>query len=114
TNDAARQYYQGIAQNIISRRSELGLFTNFNQVTSAPGVTPGDSAALRDKTYLGVFNVLNQESVGPQVGKELQGKAIWAVVLSTLAMGAYLWFRFDLMFGVSAICCIVHDVAVSL
>ncbi len=44
----------------------------------------------------------------------MQQKAIWAVVLSTLAMGAYLWLRFDLMFGVAAIVCIVHDVIVSL
>ena len=114
TNEAAKQYYQTIAQNIISRRSEIKLFTDFNQVTSAQGVTPAASAALRDKSYLGVFNVLDQETVGPQVGKELQSRAIWAVVLSTLAMGAYLWVRFDLMFGVAAIVCIVHDVAVSL
>ena len=58
--------------------------------------------------------MLNQETVGPQVGAELQQKAIWAVILSTLAMGAYLWMRFDLMFGASAIVCIVHDVLMSL
>ena len=58
--------------------------------------------------------MLNQETVGPQVGKELQQKAIWAVILSTLAMGVYLWLRFDLMFGVAAVVCIVHDVSVSL
>ena len=66
---------------------------------------------LNEKAFLGAFNVLNQETVGPQVGHELQQKAIWAIVLSTLAMGVYLWLRFDLMFGVSAIVCIVHDVA---
>src|SRR5205814_2931465 len=69
---------------------------------------------LNDKTFLGAFNVLNQETVGPQVGKDLQNKAIWAVVLSTLAMGIYLWLRFDLMFGASAIVCIIHDVLMSL
>src|SRR5205823_13672669 len=29
-------------------------------------------------------------------------------------MGAHLWLRFDLMFGVAAVVCIVHDVLVSL
>ena len=114
TNDDARKYYQNIAQNVISKRSELGIFTNINQATSIAGMSSGDVAIVHDKSFVGAFNVLNQETVGPQVGKELQGKAIWAVILSTLAMGAYLWIRFDLMFGVAAIVCIVHDVCVSL
>src|SRR6185369_16272599 len=87
---------------------------NMSQVSSVPGVTANDSRVINQRAYPGAFNVLNQETVGPQVGRELQMKAIWAVILSTLAMGAYLWLRFDLMFGFSAIVCIVHDVLVSL
>jgi len=114
TVPAAKTYYQDIAQNIINKRSEVGIFTNMAQVNSAPGVTTRIAGVLNDKAFLGAFNVLNQETVGPQVGHDLQQKAIWAVVLSTLAMGLYLWLRFDLMFGVSAIVCIVHDVLMSL
>jgi preprotein translocase subunit SecF len=114
TRPDARAYYAKVAENIINRRSELGLFTGMQQVTSAPGVTTGIARVLQERTFIGAFNVLNQETVGPQVGHELQQKAIWAVVLSTLAMGAYLWLRFDLMFGVAAVVCIVHDVLVSL
>ncbi len=113
TQPAARSYYLDIAQKIIAKRSELGLFNNMNQVTSVPGVTTGIARVLNDKTYLGTFTLYTQETVGPQVGKELQQKAILAVVLSTLAMGVYLWLRFDLMFGISAVVCIIHDVAVS-
>ena len=114
TTPAARDYYRNIAQNIVAKRSEVGIFTNMSQVTTAPGVTTRIAGVLNDKCFLGVFNVLNQDTVGPQVGHDLQQKAIWAVVLSTLAMGVYLWLRFDLMFGVSAIACIVHDVLMSL
>jgi len=114
TNDAAKKYYADTAQNVINKRSELGLFSSMSQVSSVPGVTANASRVLNQQTYLGAFNVLNQETVGPQVGKELQTKAVWAVILSTIAMGAYLWLRFDLMFGFSAIVCIVHDVLVSL
>jgi preprotein translocase subunit SecF len=110
----AKDYYRTVAQNIINKRSEVGIFTNTAQVTSAPGVTTRIAGVLNDKTFLGAFNVLNQETVGPQVGHDLQQKAIWAVVLSTLAMGLYLWLRFDLMFGASAIVCIIHDVLMSL
>jgi len=114
TTPAAKDYYRNIAQNIVARRSEVGVFTNMSQATSAPGVTTRIAGLINDKCFLGAFNVLDQETVGPQVGHDLQQKAIWAVVLSTLAMGVYLWLRFDLMFGVSAIACIVHDVLMSL
>ena len=114
TNDAARQYYFNVAQNIINRRSEIGIFKSVDQALAAPGVTPTIAQTLRDKSFVGAFNVLNQETVGPQVGKELQAKALWAIVLSMLAMGVYLWLRFDVMFGVSAIVCIIHDVLVSI
>jgi preprotein translocase SecF subunit len=114
TNDAARQYYQNVAEDVINKRSELGIFAAMNQVTSVEGVTTGIARILNDQAFLGQFNVLNQETVGPQVGRELQQKAIWAIILSTLAMGAYLWLRFDVMFGASAVVCIIHDVLVSI
>jgi len=114
TNDDARKFYSDLAESIINKRSELGLFTSFDQVTSVPGVNTNIVNALRQRAYIGEFNLLNQETVGPQVGRELQQKAIMAVILATLAMGVYLWLRFDVMFGASAIVCIIHDVLVSL
>jgi preprotein translocase subunit SecF len=113
TRPEARQYYANIAANIVAHRSELGVFTNMTQVTATPGMTTGIARVLNDKTILGTFNLYDQETVGPQVGRELQQKALYAIIFSTLAMGVYLWLRFDLMFGVSAIVCIIHDVAVS-
>jgi preprotein translocase subunit SecF len=114
TQPAAITHYQTIARSIIEKRSELGIFTNMSQVTSVPGVSSGVARVLNERTVLGTFNVLNQETVGPQVGQELQTKALWAIILSSLAMGAYIWVRFDLVFGVSAMICIIHDVAVAM
>ena len=114
TNSDASKYYQQLAERIIAKRSEVGIFSGMSQVTSVPGVTARDTQMLTDKTFLGRFNVLNQETVGPQVGKELQQKAFWAIVLSAIAMGIYISLRFDLMFGVSAVACIIHDVLVSM
>jgi preprotein translocase subunit SecF len=113
TNIDAKQYYETVSENIINKRSELGIFSTMDQVRSVAGMTSGIAGILNQQTYLGQFNVLNQETVGPQVGRELQQKAIWAVILSTLAMGVYLWLRFDVMFGASAVVCIIHDVCVS-
>lgn len=114
TSPAALQYYEDLARKIIAKRSELGIFTNISQATSVPGVTANVAKLLNEKTFLGKFNVLNQETVGPQVGGQLQQKAFWAIVLSSLAMGIYIWLRFDFIFGVAAMLCIVHDVLIAM
>ena len=108
----AQRYYNSVAERIIAKRSELGIFTSMSQVTG--NASPAIASLIADKAYLGRFNVLSQETVGPQVGKELQQKAIWAVVLASIAMGIYIALRFDLMFGVSAVANIIHDVFVAL
>ncbi len=106
----ARAYYEGVSHAIIDQRSEIGLFTDMSQVISVEGLTPAASALLTERSYLGHFNVLSQETVGPQIGKELQKKAFLAMILSTLAMGAYITLRFDFKFAVAAILCLTHDV----
>lgn len=111
TNPAAVQYYHDIADRIIAKRSEAGIFTSLQQATA--GTSTGIAAVLNEKAFLGDFNVLNQETVGPQVGRELQRKALFAILASALAMGLYIWFRFDFVFGVASIVCIIHDVLIA-
>jgi preprotein translocase subunit SecF len=112
SNPAAVQHYSDMAKRIIDKRSELGIFTSMQQAVG--GTSTGVAKVLQERTVLGQFNVLNQETVGPQVGGQLQQKAFWAIVLSSLAMGLYIWARFDFVFGVSAMICIIHDVLIAL
>ncbi|HYK01077.1 MAG TPA: protein translocase subunit SecF [Thermoanaerobaculia bacterium] len=112
TNPAAVQYYNAIADRVIDKRSELGIFTSIQQAVE--GTTTGVARVMNERTFLGRFNVLNQETVGPQVGAQLQQKAIWAILLSSLAMGLYIWFRFDFVFGVASVICIIHDVLIAM
>jgi preprotein translocase subunit SecF len=114
SNPAAVTHYSALAKRVIDRRSELGIFTQPAQVTSVQGVTTGVARVINERTFLGRFNVLNQETVGPQVGAQLQQKALWAIILSSLAMGVYIWIRFDIGFGISAIVCIIHDVLIAM
>jgi preprotein translocase subunit SecF len=69
--------------------------------------------ALQAKFGEGQMEVLRVESVGPRVGSDLRRKAMLAVVFSTIMMGAYIWFRFQLRFGVGAAVALVHDVIVT-
>lgn len=103
-----------IADNIIDHRSEFGIYTEIPQVREVEGMTPAIEQTLDQNTYLGAFNVLSQETVGPQIGKELQRKAALAIILSTLAMGLYIAIRFDIRFGVAAVLCLFHDVLIAL
>jgi len=47
--------------------------------------------------------------IGPQVGKEMAGKAIMAIVIALLGTMIYIAFRFDLRFAVGSTIALVHD-----
>jgi preprotein translocase subunit SecF len=114
-NPAAQTYYRDIARRVIEKRSEIGIFSSMNEVKSVAGITAPIEKVIGERAFFGRFNVLNQETVGPQVGAQLQQKALMAIILSSLAMGLYIWLRFrDMAFGVAAIVCIIHDVAVAM
>ena len=57
---------------------------------------------------------LRREQVGSTVSKELINSAIWALVLTNLAIFAYVWFRFEWQFALGAVVSLVHDVMVTL
>jgi preprotein translocase subunit SecF len=76
------------------------------------------SAALRSAldTALGAGNytILRTEAVGPKVGGELRHKALMAILLSFLAVLAYLAYRFEWRFGVAAVIATAHDIIASI
>jgi preprotein translocase subunit SecF len=112
SNPAALEHYRSMAKKIIDRRSELGIFTSVAQATE--GLSANAARVVNEQAFLGRFNLLNQETVGPAVGGQLQRRAMWAIVLSSLAMGLYIWLRFDFVFGISAMICIIHDVLIAM
>jgi preprotein translocase SecF subunit len=48
--------------------------------------------------------------VGPKVSDELLGKGLLALGGAILAMLVYIWFRFELQFGLGAVVALFHDV----
>lgn len=58
--------------------------------------------------------ILRSEVVGPKVGSQLRTRALLAVFFSTVVMGIYIWFRFELRFGLGAVVALVHDVLITL
>ncbi|MCE9624406.1 MAG: protein translocase subunit SecF [Deltaproteobacteria bacterium] len=67
-----------------------------------------------EKAYgAGKVQLLQEEFVGPKVGKELRTKGIYAVFWAWIIMLVYIGFRFDFFFAPGAILALVHDVLVA-
>jgi preprotein translocase SecF subunit len=81
---------------------------------SSEEVTRRTQDALAKDAELGKHEVRRVEFVGPQVGKDLQVQAIYAVLWSMAGILAYIAIRFDLMGGLASVAAIVHDVLICL
>jgi preprotein translocase subunit SecF len=63
--------------------------------------------------YNNNFTVRNVQVVGPTVGKQLEKQAALATLYSMLGMLIYLWFRFQLIYGVAAVVACFHDTLIT-
>jgi preprotein translocase subunit SecF len=62
---------------------------------------------------LGALQVLSVDYVGPQVGDDLRRDGVKSLAIATLAILAYIAFRFSSRFGPGAVVALVHDVAIT-
>ncbi|HUZ97021.1 MAG TPA: protein translocase subunit SecF [Edaphobacter sp.] len=60
------------------------------------------------------FTIEQVQIVGPTAGKQLQEQAIQATLYSLLGMLIYLWFRFELIYGVAAVAAVFHDTLITI
>jgi preprotein translocase subunit SecF len=89
-----------------------GLVPGLDSLTGV--VDPAVVTELKQDTYLSGFTVFNVEIVGPQVGKQLRNQALLATVYSLAGMLVYLWFRFELIYGVAAVVAVFHDTLITI
>ncbi len=64
--------------------------------------------------YANPFTVRNVQVVGPTVGRQLEKKAVQATLFSLAGMLVYLWFRFQLIYGVAAVIACFHDTLITI
>jgi len=65
-----------------------------------------DQYNLTDDSFIGA------EQFGPSIGDEIQNRALIAVLLASVGMFVYIIFRFELIYGVSSIIALMHDVLI--
>jgi len=110
----AAEHYGQVAERVLARRSSMGLFKSPAEAAATPGVSLPVKEWIEKNTFPGPFVLLSAENVGPQVGADLQKKALAAVFWSTMGMLAYIAFRFrSFPFGVGAVVATVHDVLIT-
>ncbi len=85
-----------------------------NSIDDLRGVVPAEVvSALQQDFYTSNFVVRNVEIVGPQVGSQLRHQAIMATLYSLAGMLVYLWFRFEMIYGVGAVVACLHDTIIT-
>jgi preprotein translocase subunit SecF len=105
--------YTRIARQILDYRDKVqgGVIKDLDELKS---VVPAPVVeALKQDFYAGSFGFKGAEVVGPQVGGQLRKQATLAVGFSLLAMLVYLWFRFELIYGLAAVVAVFHDTLIT-
>jgi preprotein translocase SecF subunit len=79
------------------------------------GTTVGDEIknAFANDFPDNTFEVRREEKVGPKIGEELKGKAVWAILYAMLGILIYISWRFEFKFAVGAIAALFHDVLIT-
>jgi len=58
--------------------------------------------------------VRRSEHVGSKIGEELRSKAYMAILIALLGIIIYIWWRFELTFGIAAVIALFHDVLITI
>lgn len=79
------------------------------------GYDQGDAARefLREHFADAGFELVQTESIGPQIGAELKRSGIIAIVMAMIGIVIYLSLRFEFAFAIGAIVAVFHDVLIA-
>jgi preprotein translocase subunit SecF len=69
-------------------------------------------AGLTDTFGAEGFEIMRSVSFGPETGQGFRRMAIQVVLLASLVILLYLWFRFEFVFGAAAVVALVHDMLI--
>jgi preprotein translocase subunit SecF len=111
--DAAQRYAQQATAILQHRDHDLGgIFSSVDQLNGV--ADPAVVNQLKQGAYLSGFHVFAADIIGPQVGAALRKQALLATLYSLAGMLVYLWFRFELIYGVAAVVAVFHDTLITI
>ena len=77
-----------------------------------PGPQPGGERANANY-HDSAFTIQQVDIVGPTAGKQLSTRRGWRRFIRWSGMLVYLWFRFELIYGVAAVVAVFHDTLIT-
>jgi preprotein translocase subunit SecF len=115
--EEAAKTYRDIGEALVNYRNtppRSGLVADLLELRSVAGVSPAVVSTLTKDFYLSSYAVKNTEIVGPKVGTDLRRQAVYVTLAGLGAMLVYIWFRFELIYGIAAVVATFHDVIITL
>ncbi len=111
-------------QRISGANGAVGAAAQNDVIVSLPQSTAQDTAhdqgraavenALAQHYHDSTFSMQQVDIIGPTAGKQLQTQAWLATIYSLIGMLVYLWFRFELIYGVAAVVAVFHDTLITI
>ena len=89
-----------------------------SEVLAVRVATPEEGASVQDvlakQFAANGFQLLQEDTVGPQVGKELQRSGLIAIGLSLVGMIVYITIRFEFSFAIGAVVGLLHNLLITI
>ena len=70
--------------------------------------------AVAEVYNLDSSHFLEAEQFGPSIGDEIQSKALTSILIASVGMLIYITLRFELIYGITSIIALIHDVLILL
>src|SRR5260370_10115616 len=91
-----------------------GVISSLDQLSSLAGVNANIVNILKQECYLAPSSVRQVATVVPKVAADLKKQAMEATLLALAGMLAYIWFRFEWIYGVGAAIACFHDTIITI
>ena len=116
--DAVRSAVEALGEGGASiQQDDVGDFLIRVRAREFGGDKEGFSDRLRAQfaeSFPGVeYELLREDTVGPQISKELQGKVLLAILIGIIGIMFYVSIRFDFRFGAGAVMALIHDAVIT-
>ncbi len=81
--------------------------------SSLPATESALAAGL-DQVYGENYEIVKTSSFGPETGQGFRKMAVQVIILASLVILIYLWFRFEFVFGAAAVVALLHDMLITI
>lgn len=98
-----------LEQSVIQKSGEKDVYIRTEELERDLRVKIVDE--LRD--LYGDVELLEADTIGPVIGKELSTQAIWALLLASLGIIIYVSFRFEFKYAVAGLLALYHDAIIT-